>query len=118
MEGFFDELRLHASRLDAPDKEPSLNDRWYHRSHHPSASGWSEGTISHALAARGVEKTKTPYTTGDAPPKDVPSLAVTEPFRCPTEGCEKAYKYLNGLKYHRLVSYGRFKNVESELKNP
>ena len=29
------------------------------------------------------------------------TLAVEKPFKCKTYGCDKAYKNMNGLKYHR-----------------
>lgn len=31
-----------------------------------------------------------------------PSAAEHRPYKCPAPGCDKAYKQMNGLKYHRL----------------
>lgn len=54
--------------------------------------------------------TNTSTNAGSSTPVGVPPLSSVEngaatehrPYKCPAPGCDKAYKQMNGLKYHRL----------------
>jgi transcription factor SFP1 len=39
------------------------------------------------------------------------TLVVDKPFKCPAPGCDKAYKQMNGLKYHRLHGHCNQNNL-------
>ncbi|PKI82967.1 hypothetical protein MVES_002815 [Malassezia vespertilionis] len=49
-------------------------------------------------------------------------MSATEhrPYKCPAPGCDKAYKQMNGLKYHRLHGHcnQNLRNVNSGLIDP
>ena len=39
------------------------------------------------------------------------SSSVDKPYKCPAPGCDKAYKQMNGLKYHRLHGHCNQNNL-------
>ncbi|KDN48459.1 hypothetical protein K437DRAFT_262259 [Tilletiaria anomala UBC 951] len=57
--------------------------------------------------------TLNPDGTPKFDPKNVIMLPgnIEKPYKCPAPGCDKAYKQMNGLKYHRLHGHCNQNNV-------
>jgi len=65
------------------------------------AAGPSRAGIP-TIPAIGKNGQTAPPSKADEPPLPAPSLfSPHKPWRCPTPGCNKAYKQSNGLKYHQ-----------------
>ncbi|WFD29782.1 Transcriptional regulator of ribosomal biogenesis proteins [Malassezia sp. CBS 17886] len=69
----------------------------------------------------------TSATSASSPSTNIPPQAATDangvenrPYKCPATGCDKAYKQMNGLKYHRLHGHcnQNLRNVSTGLGLP
>lgn len=78
----------------------------------------ASGTASNGFPASKRERFNHPSVTmqGTGAPESHISrpgatLVVDKPYKCPAPGCDKAYKQMNGLKYHRLHGHCNQNNM-------
>ena len=86
MEGFLDELRMHATLSDSSGEDPLFH------------------VSDPARTAQDTEKINSSPVLEDRLPSGRTIHEITKPFGCPFTGCQKRYKNRNGLKYHEEVS--------------
>lgn len=97
-----DDALMYFARPDAPPARPTIT---------LSASSAAVYGSTHSAT------TKSPTHRSSRSPETGSSYSATgrlyhppssKPFKCPTEGCDKAYKQQNGLKYH--LKHGKCSN--------
>lgn len=99
-----------SSPIETPDPSfPStpvtlpLHDIDGHASKEWAAEQWPQFPVSQISQPQVIRKARHPRqqdTPGVVSPEN--TIVVDKPYKCKNLGCDKAYKNMNGLKYHRM----------------
>jgi len=99
-----------SSPIETPDQSfPStpvtlpLHDLDVHAAKEWSAQDWAQLPINQGSQPQAI-RNKRPHISIDTPGVVSPenTIVVDKPYKCKNLGCDKAYKNMNGLKYHRM----------------
>ena len=87
----------------------------------PSASANTQRPAKRERFSTATGPSNPPSTMGSSTPLAAPAQTNADnehrPYKCPAPGCDKAYKQMNGLKYHRLHGHcnQNLRNVSSPV---
>ena len=99
-----------SSPIETPDQSfPStpvtlpLHDLDVHGTKEWTAQDWAQLPINQVSQPQAIRKSRQPAhqeNPGVVSPEN--TIVVDKPYKCKNLGCDKAYKNMNGLKYHRM----------------
>jgi len=111
-----------SSPIETPDQSfPStpvtlpLHDLDVNASKDWTAQEWAQLPISQVSQPQAIRKSRVPQqeTPGVVSPEN--TIVVDKPYKCKNVGCDKAYKNMNGLKYHRMHGVCNKNNLAADL---
>jgi transcription factor SFP1 len=100
-----------SSPIETPDQSfPStpvtlpLHDLDVHATKDWTAHDWAQLPINQVSQPQAIRKPRQNLQQQEAPGVVSPenTIVVDKPYKCKNLGCDKAYKNMNGLKYHRM----------------
>jgi len=111
-----------SSPIESPDQSfPStpvttLHDLDVNATKDWSAADWAQLPISQVSQPQAIRKSRQlTETPGVVSPEN--TIVVDKPYKCRNLGCDKAYKNMNGLKYHRMHGVCNKNNLTVDLGN-
>jgi hypothetical protein len=98
-----------SSPIETPDQSfPStpvtlpLHDLDVHATKHWTAADWAHLPIHRISHPQSIRKSRQSQQEAPGVVSPENTIVVDKPYKCKNFGCDKAYKNMNGLKYHRM----------------
>jgi transcription factor SFP1 len=94
--------------LPLHDLDVTANKEW-------TAQEWAQFPINQVSNPHAIRRARVhqPETPGVVSPEN--TIVVDKPYKCKNVGCDKAYKNMNGLKYHRMHGVCNKNNLAADV---